>query len=407
MKVVLFNIHDLILIAVLSTCGLLAALTMSDRRFQGRSRHILVAFFVMNSLIAADTLIFWGDGVRSAAFSLSPWLLTLFSFSAFAFGPVLYGLIQCELKGRRSIGWPFALHFAPALLTPIYLYWVCYRFPVEIQRDLILNLAIYSVPDSYFATFTTLKKLAPVVYGVLCLRLVYQAYVARSGARSEVEYLMYLTAGFTVIRLWILLTHFGGLWLPQAYADLMGLGGNYLMLALLFGLVWMCVKPQHTGWGAVAPTNEPVAKGAGAQRASQNTGDALREDEQPMHGADEEAQLLEANMAKIQRFVEQEKPYLNSQLTLERFAMRVGLPARQVSLAINKGFRKNFQEYINHYRILEAQQLLSSPEAASTTVLDVAIQSGFNSKASFNRLFKNQTALTPSAYRSQYCRSLA
>lgn len=397
MKVVLFNIHDLILIAVLSTCGFLAALTMSDQRFQGRSRHILVAFFMMNSLIAADTLIFWGDGVRSAAFSLSPWLLTLFSFSAFAFGPVLYGLIQCELKGRRSVGWPFALHFLPALLTPLYLYWVCYRFPVEVQRDLILNLAIYSVPDSYFATFTTLKKLAPVVYGALCLRLVYQAYAARNGTRSEVAYLLYLTAGFTVIRLWVLLTHFGGLWLPQTYSDLMGLGGNYLMLALLVGLVWMCVRPQQAGWSVPASVaNASDQASSVAHQVSESHGGS---------GAEDEA--LEATMAKIQRFVEQEKPYLNSQLTLERFAMRVGLPPRQVSLAINKGFRKNFQEYINYYRILEAQQLLRSPDAASTTVLDVAIQSGFNSKASFNRLFKNQTELTPSAYRSQFCRSLA
>lgn len=380
MKTILFNIHDIVLIAVLSTCALLAILTLKSQRFKSQSKQILIAFFVMNGFIAVDTLVFWGDGVKYAAFSLSPWLLTLFSFAAFAFGPILYGFIRCELLGKSNIKWHFALHFLPALLTPIYLYWVCYRFPIDIQRELILNLGVYSVPQSYFSIFISLKKLAPVIYGLLCLRLVYKESKRDTSNRVDAQYLLYLTAGFTAVRLWILLTHACGLWISQAYSDAMGIWGNYMTLGLLVGLVYLSFKLQNVGTQQAAKTlvNEEV------------------------DGQEEHDRGLQALKTQVEQFMERKKPYLNTQITLERFAKELNLPQRQVSMVINKGFKRNFQEYINSYRIAEAKKLLADPACQGMTVLEVATQSGFNSKASFNRLFKTETKLTPSEYRSNH-----
>lgn len=391
MKMIMFNIHDLILFAVLATCALLAALTLNKTTPCHRSRHMLVAFFAMNSLIAIDTLFFWGEGVKPVVFSVSPWLTTIFSVAIFTFGPVLFGLIRYELYGRHTINWPFALHFIPALLTPLYLYWACHRFPLEIQRELILNLNIYSTPDSYFAVFTSLKKLVPAIYGFMCLHLVFKAYRASStnitpnapdapslkaaiATRSEVIFLLYLTAGFAAIRLFVLLTHWSGLHFSSALSDTMGIAGNYLTLALLLGLVWLSMKFNVT-------TDKPAID---IEQIDAN-----------------EAQKLTELKCAIEQFIENEKPFLNSQLTLHRFAQHLGLPERQVSLAINKGFQKNFQEYINDLRVQEAMRLLRSPEDKDKTVIEVATLAGFNSKASFNRLFKKYTEQTPTAFRAQ------
>ncbi|BCD96209.1 helix-turn-helix domain-containing protein [Marinagarivorans cellulosilyticus] len=391
MKMIMFNIHDLILFAVLATCALLAALTLNKTTPCHRSRHMLVAFFAMNSLIAIDTLFFWGEGVKPVVFSVSPWLTTIFSVAVFAFGPILFGLIRYELYGRHTVNWSFALHFMPALLTPLYLYWVCHRFPLDIQRELILNLNIYSTPDSYFAVFTSLKKLVPAIYGFMCLHLAFKAYsaftptTAASAAntsplktaittRSEVIFLLYLTAGFTAIRLFVLLTHWSGLHFSSAISDAMGIAGNYLTLALLLGLVWLSLKFNVTNDKPAISTEKSDA---------------------------DEAQKLRELKHVIEQFIESEKPFLNSQLSLHRFAQHLGLPERQVSLAINKGFQKNFQEYINDLRVQEAMRLLRSPADHDKTVTEVATLSGFNSKASFNRLFKKYTEQTPTAFRAQ------
>lgn len=381
---IMFNIHDLILFAVLTVCGLLAIFTLNSKVLRYQSRHLLVAFLAMNSLIALDTLFYWGDGVRPAIFEISPWLLTIFSVAVFVFGPVLYGLIRYELYGRNAISWHFAFHFIPAILTPLYLYWVCYRYPLDIQRELILNLSIYSLPDSYFDFFTLLKKSLPVIYGVMCSHIVYKNYWRIKlqakpsqvcSASIEIVYLLYLAVGFTLIRLWIFITHWSGLYLLQSVSDLLGIIGNYLTLGLLLGLAWLSIKYNSQKESAQDPADY----------------------------ADAEAmtKLMELKSI-IQNYVDEEKPFLNSQLTLHRFAGCVGLSERQVSLVINKVFEKNFQDFINYLRVQEAIRLLQSPVGSDKTIMEVAGLAGFNSKASFNRLFKKYTHQTPSAYKAQF-----
>lgn len=396
MKMVLFNLHDLILFAVLAACGLLAALTLSATTPCQRARHLLIAFLTMNSLIAVDTLFFWGEGVRPVVFEVTPWLLTIFSIAVFAFGPILLGLIRCELHGNASLRWPFLLHFIPALLTPVYFYWVCHRFPLEVQRDLILNLGLYSSPDSYFALFTSLKKLVPAVYGIVCLCVVIKGYRGLPAATNrlskaklpqnrEVVFLLYLTTGFAAIRLWVLLAHWCGLYLPASASDFMGIAGNYLTLALLLGLVWLCIQLPSSS-DRVPCSDKGGSGGSGAQ-------DNIDQES--------EARQIAELKDEIAQFVENEKPYLNTRLTLHRFAESLGVSERQVSLAINKGFHKNFQEYINDLRVKEAIRLMRSPQMHQKTVLEIANLAGFNSKSSFNRIFKRYTELTPSSFRQQ------
>src|SRR5690606_12215242 len=109
----------------------------------------------------------------------------------------------------------------------------------------------------------------------------------------------------------------------------------------------------------------------------------------------------EALAARIDKLMQTEKPYLNSQLTLERFADLLGVSSRQVSFTINRCFQQNFHEFINRFRVEEAKRLLGDEEFQERTILDIAQQSGFNSKATFNRFFKSFVGVTPSAYRQQ------
>jgi AraC-like DNA-binding protein len=60
----------------------------------------------------------------------------------------------------------------------------------------------------------------------------------------------------------------------------------------------------------------------------------------------------------------------------------------------------SFYDLINRYRVAKAQELLRSPTAAHLNLLGVAMESGFKSKSVFNEVFKKNTGLTPSQFRS-------
>jgi AraC-like DNA-binding protein len=70
-----------------------------------------------------------------------------------------------------------------------------------------------------------------------------------------------------------------------------------------------------------------------------------------------------------------------------------------VSYAINKEFGTNFFEFINHHRIEEAKRLLSDKAYEKLTVMEILLESGFNSKSSFQRFFKRLTGVSPTEFR--------
>jgi AraC-like DNA-binding protein len=102
---------------------------------------------------------------------------------------------------------------------------------------------------------------------------------------------------------------------------------------------------------------------------------------------------LDDNMAN-------EKPYLDSDLTLAQLADMLNLPKKRLTEAINRNFNKNFYNYINDYRIIELKQRLQDPLNDFKTVLVMAYEVGFNSKTTFNTYFKKSVGMTPTQFRN-------
>ena len=103
--------------------------------------------------------------------------------------------------------------------------------------------------------------------------------------------------------------------------------------------------------------------------------------------------------ARLLEFVERERPYLNPETTLPKLAEALEIPVAHLSRVINEQFGRNFFEFINHYRVEEAKRRLAGPEAGRDKLITVALDCGFSSVATFNRVFKEMTGQTPSAYR--------
>lgn len=103
-------------------------------------------------------------------------------------------------------------------------------------------------------------------------------------------------------------------------------------------------------------------------------------------------------ISKINTLMDTRKPYLNPELNLSILAELLDMKPKQVSLKINQNFSKNFYDLINFYRVKEFQECVKSNNNQKLSLLGLAYNCGFNSKSTFNSVFKKQTKLTPTQY---------
>ncbi|MCG8309444.1 MAG: helix-turn-helix transcriptional regulator [Cytophagales bacterium] len=100
-------------------------------------------------------------------------------------------------------------------------------------------------------------------------------------------------------------------------------------------------------------------------------------------------------LAHLKSFLEREKPYLNPELTINELAEGVKIPRQYITEILREELNKNFFTLINDYRINEVKQRLISESYTNFSILQIAMSSGFNSKSSFNSIFKQYTGVTP------------
>ena len=101
---------------------------------------------------------------------------------------------------------------------------------------------------------------------------------------------------------------------------------------------------------------------------------------------------------RLKHFMQENQPWLNPELSLRSLAKQISIHPNQLSWLLNENIGKNFNEYINHYRVNTFKQLSSDPKNKEFTVIGLAYDSGFNSKTVFNTYFKKETGLTPKEY---------
>ncbi len=103
--------------------------------------------------------------------------------------------------------------------------------------------------------------------------------------------------------------------------------------------------------------------------------------------------------AKLTVLVENEKIFLDPDVTLGKVADAIGIPSGYLSKLINEEHGKNFADYINYYRVEEVKRRLKDQQYDALSIFGIALETGFSSKSSFNSAFKKVTGMTPSDYK--------
>lgn len=109
-----------------------------------------------------------------------------------------------------------------------------------------------------------------------------------------------------------------------------------------------------------------------------------------------------AQLARVVQALAIDQLYKDPDLTLDVLARHVGLTPNGVSQLLNAGLRQSFSDVVNGYRLADVKQRLLTDDARRLTVLALALEAGFNSKTTFNRVFKEKTGLTPKEYQKKY-----
>lgn len=112
--------------------------------------------------------------------------------------------------------------------------------------------------------------------------------------------------------------------------------------------------------------------------------------------SDEEAKILEERLII---HMNEERPYLNPELTLGELSAQINLAKHELTDLLNVHIGKNFFSFVNEFRLKAVVRRLGNPDYDHLTIIAIANDCGFNSKSTFNSLFKQYTGHTPSDYK--------
>lgn len=111
------------------------------------------------------------------------------------------------------------------------------------------------------------------------------------------------------------------------------------------------------------------------------------------------AQQKSSLFSKVEALMSNEKLYLNASVNLKELSTQLNVTPQFLSMTINSTAGKNFNAYVNQYRIEEAKSLLADHSKSDWSISSIAFEVGFSSLSSFNANFKNLVGQTPASYR--------
>lgn len=407
----------LLLMAVCQGFLLIIAInTIQDNNLTA-NRILSILIFLMSLALAGRVSVYDRE-----IFNATPQLLLLPDLIYFIYGPLFLLYIRELLTIRPEKGQRTWLHFIPFILHFL-LYIPLFLTDQTIFIEKVVNLSFKPV----FVIAGGLALMFNIYYWLKCKTLVRAFANSTEDTHSFEQNLQYLS---TIINLkavclgvWVLTYLIGGFgWLTsQDVTWLTDLSTDTIWI--IFSLIVYCLgyfamqqpeifklqeqeiieKDIEIRGESVAtpilmvPEDEPETKVL--EEPSPAIAAETITDSEPIENEilpiDEEILAIKS---KLEDLMTTEKPYLNPRLTLSDLAERTSLHTHVLSKAINDGFKKNFFDFVNGYRVEEFKERVVREEFRNQTFLAIALSVGFNSKTAFNRAFKKATTMTPRQY---------
>ncbi len=339
-----------------------------------------------------------------ALYNLYPHFVGITFPVTFLFGPTVYLYARMIVRGERHLRPVDAVHGLPFLAT--YLYMIPFFMLSGNQKALFMETLLTGSNVGVDVTIIMILKIASgILYAVWTLRLLqlHSKHIKDSFSAIEQINLRWLK---------VMILGSAGIWGLVVFLQIISFSGfiNMEDTELFIGLAiagfvytagYMGLRQPEIFHPELTPTPETFTQEsyAPAQQSQEMQQEEPIESESRYRKSGLTEQKAEELMQTLLELMERERPYLNNKLTLQELAEMIPTTPHNLSEVINSQLKQNFFEFVNSYRVKEAQQRLIDEANSNLTILAIALDSGFNSKSTFNSIFKKHTAMTPSRFR--------
>lgn len=341
----------------------------------GLANKILAAVFFLLVTVKADQLFQFLGGLENYpqyAFVFIPiqWLVT----------PALYFFVRARVSENFKFKKQHLWNLVPATISLIYMWFFYFQLPVAGKIELLQSGVLRNTLNGFFIPLVA--DFIQLGYLLATLRVVNAHGITLKNWFSRIDDQKILWVK-PVIFLWavIFLFHvtliisvggFGVFPFGRGAINILNVLHLVMINALMFVGFASHFKLQANGG------NKPRKKYAGSNQS----------------GAERKTLF-----SKALKIMGSQKLFLELDLNLGQLADKLAATPRELSEAINGEGKKNFYDFVNSFRIEEAKQMLERfPEKA---ILEIGFTCGFNSKSTFNELFRKSTGQTPSQYRKK------
>lgn len=298
----------------------------------------------------------------------------------FLIGPIYYLYALSLLYKDFNIGVQRALHFVPAILCYLFLL-PFYAKPaaakVAFLAGIIKNGYVIFPLDQFILLALSTCQMLAYFYLTFTVLQNFEENFMRESASTEilnVSWLKKISLWFSLYMMLFFIAYFQ-LFLLKAHRQEI----FYIVMLILSGFI------HAVGYHAIKqPEIFSGVKIKPAAPKYQKT--ALPEQKSKIY------------LEKLLQIMKEKKPFLNPELKLFDLAETLEMAPNHLSQVINAELDKNFFDFINDYRVEEAKLRLVDAKFEHYSILAIALDVGFNNKASFNRVFKKHTSMTPSDF---------
>jgi putative ABC transport system permease protein len=291
-----------------------------------------------------------------------------------ALGPLTYFYVLKITRPEYKLSWTDLLHFSPLLVEQG-------AFVLEIRESVRTGLATYAT--------TAFQLLSPVLQLLIFISIITYLYRSHQLTQNFYRRLQPVLMDRSVLefrwlrRLLAATALLWFLWIAYAAVDYFGFRNQlgmhvYYPFYIFFAVIII--------WTAMAAFLRPQA--------------AVRAKSVPILKSSPPAELRQKG-AWLKKVIKEKRYYEDPELSLVSLAQKLGLTTHELSRIINQGLKKSFNDFINEYRVAEVRRKMQDPGYGHLNLLGIAYESGFNSKTTFNRAFKQATGKNPVDYKKE------
>lgn len=316
-----------------------------------------------------------------------------FVFIPFTYGPLLILYIKYQTQEKVSFRYRYILHFIPAL--------VVFILAIVFRGRPVMRLDDFWTTDG-FLSFRLLYGLSFFIsittYSVL-------AFVQINRHQRNIQNLASYTSGKITLG-WLLVISISfyvtyvAVFILGVYVIFARDPGYDPTLPSYIGLTFFAFAFSFYGFKQPGIFNEILRE----QRVQKTVKpqETVPEPEPKYERSGLKEKDARKYLDELLKHMEEAKPYLDVDLTIHDVSSQLGIPRHYLTQVINGLLGKNFYTFINEYRIEEVKKLLIDGSYDKYTLTSIAFEAGFNSKSSFNSVFKNSTGMTPSQFREAW-----